>query len=139
MVLIEILCAIFIHISKKQCVRINKTASNFEHILPGTPQGSTLGPTLFNLLFNDFFFCILIAPALYFADDYSLTSFAATVEDLIELLQYEYSVAIEWFIESRMFVNPDEFRFVLLDKKKSGYTKAKVALGKFKLIPHLRH
>ena len=47
--------------NRKQCVRINDTYSEFENIITGVPQGSILGPVLFNLSINDLFFFMLIA------------------------------------------------------------------------------
>ena len=34
--------------NRKQCVRINNTYSNFENIITGVPQGSIVGPPLFD-------------------------------------------------------------------------------------------
>ena len=39
--------------NRRQCVRINNTHSQLETIISGVPQGSILGPTLFNLSIND--------------------------------------------------------------------------------------
>ena len=60
----------------------------------------------------------LIASSDNFADYSSLSSFAATVEDLIEM-----------FIENKMFVNPDKFQAILLDKKKPDGTGTKLTVG----------
>ena len=114
---------------RKQCVHINSTTSSFKYILSGASHKSILGPTFFNLLFNDFLFCILIASPHNFADDNRLIYFAVTVEDVIEPLQSECKVAMEWLIENKLFVNPNKFQAILLDKQKSDYTGTKITVG----------
>ena len=42
-------------LNRKQCVRINNINSNFLNVISGVPQGSIVGPILFNCFFNDFF------------------------------------------------------------------------------------
>ena len=44
--------------NRKQCVCINNINSSFHDIISGVPQGSVVGPILFNAFFNDFFFFI---------------------------------------------------------------------------------
>ena len=50
--------------NRKQCVKINNINSKFQAIKSGVPQGSTVGPILFNIFFNIFSFscvmCLLI-------------------------------------------------------------------------------
>ena len=42
--------------NRKQCVNINNINSNFQTITSGVSQGSIVGPILFNIFVNDFFF-----------------------------------------------------------------------------------
>ena len=41
--------------NRKQCVKLGSIKSDFEAILKGVPQGSILGPVLFNILLITFF------------------------------------------------------------------------------------
>ena len=61
--------------NRKQCVRINNVNSRFQNVISGVPQGSIVGPTLFNCFFNDFFYFIDKASVHNFADDNSLSAF----------------------------------------------------------------
>ena len=42
--------------NRKQCVRKNKTYINLENIISDLPQGSIVGPHLFDFSINDLFF-----------------------------------------------------------------------------------
>ena len=105
--------------NRKQCVKINNINSNFQTIKSGVPQGSIVGPILFNIFFNDFFFFLCNVSVHNFADDNTLSSFARTVKNLVSILESESSCAINWFRDNSMIVNPDKFQAILLDKRNS--------------------
>ena len=105
--------------NRKQCVKINNINSNFQTIKSGVPQGSIVGPILFNVSFNVFFFFLCNVSVYNFADDNTLSSFARIVKNLVSILESESSCVINWFRDNSMIVNPDKFQAILLDKRNS--------------------
>ena len=59
----------------------------FEEIISGVSQGSIVGPILFNAFINDSFYDVENASVHNFADDNTLSCFAKTVKDLINVLK----------------------------------------------------
>ena len=105
--------------NRKQCVRINNTCSNFENIITGVPQGSIVGPLLFDFSSNDHFFFIESSSI---HNDNTLSAWANTISDLINKLESDSNIAIEWFKMNKMIVNPDKFQAIVLNKKRSDLT-----------------
>ena len=53
------------------------------------------------------------------ADDNILTAWTNTISDLINKLESDSNIAIEWFKMNKMIVNPDKFQAIVLNKKRS--------------------
>ena len=108
--------------NRKQCIRINNTHSNYQKIISGVPQGSILGPILFNLSINYLLFFVSDVSLHNFADDNTLFAFAETIIELIEILHGGSEIVIDGLKNNKMIVNPDKFQAILLDKGKSDHT-----------------
>ena len=103
---------------RKQKIKINKTCSNWTNILHGVPQGSILGPLLFNVFLCDLFLFISNIDLVSYADDN--TPFAMGGSSELEVINEIKSVVESltlWFRNNCMKVNPDKFHLLLSDKK----------------------
>ena len=117
---------LYIHsylLNRKQCVCVNNILSEFNKVISGVPQGSIVGPTLFNCFFNDFYYFIKNANVHNFAEDNTLTTFAQNVGTLMSILESDSKIAIAWFETNKMIVNPSKFQSIIIDKKKQDHTK----------------
>ena len=50
-----------------------------------------------------------------FADDNTLACFSKTIRELIESLESVCGVALNWFNENKMIVNPGKFQAIIID------------------------
>ena len=73
---------------RKQRVEINSDESTWKDILNGVPQGSVLGPLLFNIFINDLFLFVEKSEICNFADDNTLSVVNASTEKIIELTNW---------------------------------------------------
>ena len=109
--------------NRKQCVLINNVHSRFQNVISGVPQGSIVGPTLFNCLLNDFFYFIDKASVHNFADNNSLSTFKSNIKNLKLILESESKTAISWFQSTKMIVNPGKFQGIIIDKKTQSFCR----------------
>ena len=103
---------LYIHsylLNRKQSVCINNILREFNKVISGVPQGSIVGPILFNCFFNDFYYFMNNVNVHNFADDNTLTTFAKNVETLISILESESKIAIDWFETNKTIINPGKF------------------------------
>ena len=90
----------------KQRTKINSWYSDWYDIVRGVPQGSILGPLLFNLFINDLFLFIERTNICNFADDNTIYSCQNDLNNIFEDLRYDMVTLLRWFKENSMKVNP---------------------------------
>ena len=101
---------------RKQNVRINNTHSVFQILLSRVPQGSILGPLLFNVFINDLHLLVSKTNLLNFADDNTISAAENTIEKLISTLEQDSQATIDWFKIDEMIVNSDKFQAIVVKK-----------------------
>ena len=87
--------------------------------MSGVPQGSVLGPLLFNTFINNFVFAIQSSQVCNFADDNTVFACGKNVEEVITCLEFDIENAISWFGENNMVANPDKFQMMFIGLKES--------------------
>ena len=116
----------------KQRVRINSTFSNFLKIIKGVPQGSVLGPLLFNIFLNDLLLTYNLTEICNFADDNSIFTSGNSISNINLRLVKGLDIIMEWYKINSMIANPKKFQYIIFNRCNHN-TKSHVRLGDIEL------
>ena len=100
-----------------QRVKINTTFSSWFELIMGVPQGSVLGPLLFNIYLNDLFWILEETDVCNFADDTTLYTCDMDLETVLRKLEHDSLLAIEWFEANYMKLNKDKCHLLVAGHK----------------------
>ena len=99
--------------NRKQRVKINETFSSWKDIEYGVPQGSILGPLLFNTHLCDLFYFLEDLDIASKADDTTIYTVKENKESVINTLEASSLPLFTWFNNNFMKANSDKSHILL--------------------------
>lgn len=99
---------------RTQRVKIEDERSEWKPLKKGVPQGSCLGPIIFNIFLNDLFYSLKNCNLTNYADDNTIHASDISMQSVLQALQMDTSNAIKWFAENFMQANAEKFQFLLM-------------------------
>ena len=103
--------------NRQQRVKVNGSFSSWRDLTRGVPQGSVLGPLLFNIYINDLFFFIQNSDICNYADDTTIYSCDRSLDNITHTLENDCNVALKWFADNFMKLNADKCHLLVLGQR----------------------
>ena len=98
---------------RKHRVRMSSSLSDFLEFLMGVPQGSVLGPMLFNIFLNDLLFLVK-EDLCNLADDNTSYVCGENISSVLNRLHSDLEIVLDWVSNNGMVANPDKLQAIFL-------------------------
>ena len=95
----------------------NGSFSYWKDVTRGVPQGSVLGPLLFNIYINDLLLFIQNSDICNYADDTTIYACDKNLENITHKLENDCNVALEWFANNFMKLNADKCHLLVIGQR----------------------
>ena len=102
-------------------VKVNDSFSTWTETLLGVPQGSVLGPLLFNIYLNDLFMFLEETKVCNYADDTTIYAHGPKIETEHDALKIT-----EWFPNNSMKLSEDKCHLIVFGKRRGNETTIKI-------------
>lgn len=99
-------------------VQVGSDSSDEHKITRGVPQGSILGPTMYNLYVNRLFQQAERCDVLMFADDTAILSAHTNLEEAVYNLQQDYNKILLWSHDNDLIINCNKTKLMVITTSK---------------------
>ena len=104
--------------NRRQAVKLGNVRSEWLNLKTGVPQGSIMGPLLFNIFINDFILDLKETCYVYnYADDNTLSYMHEDKQTVKNTLEKAAEKAITWFEVNYMKANPSKFQALCISRE----------------------
>ena len=98
-------------------MKINGSYSTMKCSSLSVPQGSVLGPLLFNIYINDSFYLVKDTEVCSYTDDTSIFVCGTDLDHILKSLEKDASLLSCWFANNYMKINGDKSHLLVLGNK----------------------
>ena len=102
---------------RRQRVKVNGSFSSWKEMKLGVPQGSILGPLLFNIFINDIFLLLNEIEICNYADDTTIYCSHMERQEVTLRLENDTVELSNWFAEDFMKLNEEECYLIVFGEK----------------------
>ena len=99
---------------RKQRIKLGSSRSEWTELFKGVPQGSILGPLIFNIFLNDIFYFVSKGDLYNYADDNCISVSHKDISVVSAQLENETQIMTKWFADNSMKANVDKFQGIIL-------------------------
>ena len=104
--------------NRKQRTKIGNNYSSWRDVLFGVPQGSILGPLLFNIYLCDLFLLVCNIDVASYADDTTPYVTGDNLESALKQLEQTAKLLFQWFSDNYIKGNEDKRHVFISTKEK---------------------
>ena len=104
---------------RRQRVKINGSFSSWKEMKLGVPQGSVLGPLLFNIFINDIFLLLNETEICNYADDTTIYCSHKELQEVILKLENDTVELSNWLAQNCMKLNEEKCHLLVFGEKET--------------------